>query len=578
MAALVGGLLLCGDDLIPTALAAPSPDPPLPPVRRAADNGPLDRLVKRIGDDSPLWQFVEPGDGSALWQLIERVGPDSALWERLEQAGPGSPLWERVERLGADNSVWDGLGQNGDDGHLNRLVERAGGDGPTWKPAGAERRSGPTFQELDEAGRAAAPLAATQAGSPANFVERCGFDNPLYGPLSYGYYGHYALYAAPTFVDIDGDGDFDAFVGELYGKGFCGYSQDDVRFFENFHYDDTYGDYGSAYFVEQCGYVNPLPLRVGGAFTATFPTPTFVDIDGDGDFDAFVGEQQGYSPIGAPYYGCGLSAYDVRFFENIGDPYTPVFTETCGAVNPLPLYSGSLFTATFPTPTFVDIDGDGDFDAFVGEQQGYSPTCGPSAYDVRFFLNTDLTLDHSNPTFVEQCGPANNPLSGVYPSYLPAPTFVDIDGDGDFDAFVGEVYGYGPCGPSAYDLRFFENTGDPNNPAFTERCGAANPLYSGVYGYYAGLGAFLRPMPTFVEIDGDGDFDAFVGELYGIGACGSTFGDVRFFENVPVPVGGVTEPASPLALLGPWLVSATAGVTGAIGAGAALLKRKRRKA
>ena len=42
-------------------------------------------------------------------------------------------------------------------------------------------------------------------------VERTGYANPLYG--------FSALIASPTFADIDGDGDQDAFVGELLRHG-----------------------------------------------------------------------------------------------------------------------------------------------------------------------------------------------------------------------------------------------------------------------------------------------------------------------------------------------------------------------
>ena len=68
-------------------------------------------------------------------------------------------------------------------------------------------------------------------------------------------------------------------------------------------------------------------------------------------------------------------------------------------------------------------------------------------------------------------GPGN-PLNGVNVSNMSAPTFIDIDGDGDLDAFVGEWYG---------TVKYFENTGDAANPAFTQQTGAANPL-NGVFG------------------------------------------------------------------------------------------------
>ncbi|MCH8317773.1 MAG: T9SS type A sorting domain-containing protein [Bacteroidetes bacterium] len=83
------------------------------------------------------------------------------------------------------------------------------------------------------------------------------------------------------------------------------------------------------------------------------------------------------------------------------------------------------------------------------------------------------------------------------------PTFVDIDGDGDFDAFVGDYYG---------DIIYFQNTGSNTAPAFA--AAQTNPFGLTNVGYNAA--------PTFVDIDGDGDKDLFVGEYYGV---------IKYFQN-----------------------------------------------
>jgi len=86
------------------------------------------------------------------------------------------------------------------------------------------------------------------------------------------------------------------------------------------------------------------------------------------------------------------------------------------------------------SPTFVDIDGDGDLDAFTGEAYYYY--YGYDSY-VHYFENIG---DASTPAFVERTGAAN-PLNMVSNEYFVVPTFADIDGDGDFDAFIGEYNG-----------------------------------------------------------------------------------------------------------------------------------------
>ncbi|MBD0308722.1 MAG: VCBS repeat-containing protein [Microcoleus sp. T1-bin1] len=92
-------------------------------------------------------------------------------------------------------------------------------------------------------------------------------------------------------------------------------------------------------------------------------------------------------------------------------------------------------------------------------------------------------------TFTELTGSAN-PFGGVNVGFRSAPTFADIDKDGDLDAFVGTDLG---------TIRYYQNNGG----TFTELSGTANPLN--------GVGGITNSRPTFADIDKDGDLDAFVG-------------------------------------------------------------------
>ena len=85
---------------------------------------------------------------------------------------------------------------------------------------------------------------------------------------------------------------------------------------------------------------NPFGLTDVGSYAA----PTFADIDGDGDLDAFVGNDDG----------------NTVFYRNTGTTAAPTFTFE--AAQPF----GLTNLVASAKPTFADIDADGDLDAFVG--------------------------------------------------------------------------------------------------------------------------------------------------------------------------------------------------------------------
>jgi hypothetical protein len=275
--------------------------------------------------------------------------------------------------------------------------------------------------------------------------------------------------AQPVFADIDSDGDMDAFVGNYDGN---------INYFKNT------GSAASPVFEEQTGVSNPLdavavpPGCCGGAYAS----PTFADIDDDGDLDFFAGG----------YYGL------IEYFENTdpsGDKTNPTFVERTGVDNPL----DAVLVPSYSNPVFADIDDDGDLDFFVGQT-------------TKYFENTNTA---ANPVFEERSG-ADNPLDGFSLGYNPA--FVDFDGDGDLDLFSGNYGG---------KVNYIENTGSAANPAFTVRSGDLNPFNGFDVGIQRGWAA-----PAFVDIDNDNDLDAFVGEWNGT---------INFFRNNP-HVGGNSAP------------------------------------
>ncbi|MBW4662233.1 MAG: VCBS repeat-containing protein [Drouetiella hepatica Uher 2000/2452] len=251
-------------------------------------------------------------------------------------------------------------------------------------------------------------------------------------------------FSSPTFADIDGDGDLDAFVGNLDGN---------TLFYRN------NGNAATPSFAAP----NPFGLSDVGLASS----PTFADIDGDGDLDAFVGNLDG----------------NTLFYRNNGNAATPSF------IVPSPDPFGLSDVGNLSSPTFADIDGDGDLDAFVGNLDG----------NTLFYRNNGTA---SVPSFA---APSPNPFGLSDVGNLSSPTLVDIDGDGDLDAFVGNLDG---------NTLFYRNNGTASVPNFAAP--SPNPFGLSDVGNYSS--------PTFVDIDSDGDLDAFIGNVDG---------NTLFFENAP---------------------------------------------
>ncbi|QSJ20866.1 VCBS repeat-containing protein [Nostoc sp. UHCC 0702] len=166
-------------------------------------------------------------------------------------------------------------------------------------------------------------------------------------------------------------------------------------------------------FTAVTGVDNPFD----GVDVGDFSTPTFADIDGDGDQDAFIGNDDG----------------TINYYRNSGGNFTAV----TGVDNPF----DGVDVGDFSTPAFADIDGDGDQDAFIGNLDGI----------INYYRN-------DNGSFTAVTG-ADNPLDGVDVGLFSAPSFADIDGDGDLDGLIAGG------DPSSSDfvstIRFFRNTTDP---------------------------------------------------------------------------------------------------------------------
>jgi hypothetical protein len=300
--------------------------------------------------------------------------------------------------------------------------------------------------------------------TPWNLVEHTGVDNPLQGIGS-------SNVLKPVFVDIDNDGDMDCFYTTVDFP--MAIINTTVQYFENT------GTSTSPSFVERTGVNNPFDGVTNTKELA------FVDIDNDGDMDAFSSNWD------------YVISEDCYFYENTGSAFAPSFSlDTVN--NPLDSVSTHLSAVTAPANisahlSFVDMDNDGDMDCFAAVNGYYAINLSD---DLWYYENIGTA---SVANFARQSS-ANNPLGSLLSSQsvsfrIVSPIiFEDIGNDGDMDA----LFSVRNFSTSANYNPFYENTGTSSSPSFV--LSPTSPVDSAINS----LSAF-----SLVDIDGDSDLDVF---------------------------------------------------------------------
>jgi len=216
--------------------------------------------------------------------------------------------------------------------------------------------------------------------------------------------------------------------------------------------------------------------------------PAFADLDDDGDQDLILSNKIDPGDFNA------ARAY---YFENQGSADEPSFQ----LGDPLPFEAAYHYA-----PAIADLDADGDLDMLVGTwNKGLALYRNEGTQKSPNFVAVDTA-------YLKLTRGSNS-----------SPALVDIDADGDLDLFVGESSG---------TLNYYQNEGTPQRAHFVL-----------VSDEYDGIDVGRRSIPTFVDLDVDGDYDLIVGRESGGLAFYRNTGTTREPRFVPDSTFSLRVPA-----------------------------------
>ena len=266
-----------------------------------------------------------------------------------------------------------------------------------------------------------------------------------------------------SFYDLDNDSDLDLIWGDWYQPGLF--------------YLENYGDNTEPYFIDSL-MIADFP-GLGILETAGFNIPIITDFETDGTGDLVVGVLSGN-------YGTDF-IHNLIYYKNNGtDTEYDFQLVTMDLLPGLDLISGSR-------PVLADLDGDNDHDLVVGTE--FNPDNSLSGGQIYYFENTtnddipEYVLTDS--TFIDDFITTNL-----------APSFYDLDSDGDLDAIIGEFNGY---------LLHYTNT----DTGWTYN------------GHYMNLDLSGKTVPAWGDVDQDNDDDLVLGTKDGKVAVYINNGDIN---------------------------------------------------
>lgn len=316
-------------------------------------------------------------------------------------------------------------------------------------------------------------------------------------------------YAKPYIWDAGQDGDWDLWVGNSGGQ---------ITLVENTASAANPSWSNQGLVVDR----DALIIDVG-----SYAVPWMFDHDGDGDADVYIGDNSGRLTLlenegtdaNPSWLNQGLLTDNTGATIDVGSYATPIVTPTSGLTD-WDLWVGNSAgqltwiqsPRTFPlawsirasafnhldvggyaAPALVDYDNNGVMDLVVGNSNG----------NIRLILNLGSTVQ---PIYRDQGFMVDDQGTLIDVGSYAAPTFFDIDNDGDQDMLLGDSVGR---------LTLYRNNGGSPVPSWMPE-GNLND----VNGSLIDVGGYSKPVAY--DLDGDGDQDLYVG---------NSSGQIRHLEN-----------------------------------------------
>jgi hypothetical protein len=288
-------------------------------------------------------------------------------------------------------------------------------------------------------------------------------------------------FPASHYIDVDNDGTKELIISSFEASYYKPQGINSVHLYEN-----TGTNAQPVFDLVKKNFMQEKMIDIGDN-----ASPAITDVDGDGLLDIVVGN---YGRVHSTYldtmwYLLYINRYStLSYFKNIGSSTNPAFKFEID--NWLNIDSLQISGAQ---PTFGDIDGDGDQDMLIGQEDGsliyFENTAGPNqmmtfAAPVRNYASIDIGKNSS-------------------------PQLFDLDKDNILDLVIGRKDG---------QISYFNNTGTSQAPVFTKVTDTLG--YIDVRSHYHKSSPFSAP--RFYKDEND-TLKLFVGS-----ASGFTF----FFDDI----------------------------------------------